>query len=123
MPDCHFFEFDLHGDSVELGGVFQRIEQLNNNIQLDVSCFFQILDRLLCVAKAEFRNELVDKLLAQLTKILGLPDLVGLMVGRGGLIKLIYKVKDNNAWQDKLDGYCQSLLQCFSPRFVKISNK
>ena len=27
LPDCHFLEFDLHGDVVELGGVFQLIEQ------------------------------------------------------------------------------------------------
>lgn len=119
LPDCHYLEFDLHGDSVELGGVFQIIEELDDNIQFDVSCFFQILDHLLCVTKAEFRNELVDKLLAQLTKILGLPCLIGLMVGRGGLIKLIYNVKDNNTWQEKSDDYCQSLLQYLSPRFVE----
>ena len=119
LPDCHFLEFDLHSNSVELGGVFQRIDQLDDHIQFDVSCFFQILDRIPCVTKAEFRNELAVKLLAQLTEILGLPDLLGLMVGRGGLIKLIYHIRDKNAWKVKSDDYCQSLLQYFTPRFVE----
>ena len=119
LPDCHYLEFDLNEDSVELGGVFQRIEQIDNNIQLDVSCLFQILDRLVGFTSAESRNALVDKLLVQLTKILGLPSLLGLMVGRGGLIKLIYNVQVNNSWQEKSNEYCQSLLQYFSPNFVE----
>ena len=32
LPDCHFLEFDLHSNSVELGGVFQRIDQLDDHI-------------------------------------------------------------------------------------------
>ena len=118
LPNCHFLEFDLLGDKVELGGIFQRIELLDNDIQLDASCLFQVLDRLPGFTKACFRNELVDEVLTQLTMILGVPSLLGLMVGRGGLIKLIYNGKDNNEWQEKSDDYCQTLLQYFSQHFV-----
>ena len=119
LPDCHFLEFDLLDNAVQLGGIFQRIEQLDDNIQLDVSYLFQILDRLPGFTRACFRNESVDKVLTQLTMIFGLPVLLGLMVGRGELIKLIYNSKDNNAWQEKSDYYCNLLLQYFSPEFVE----
>ena len=119
LPDCHFLEFDLNGDTVELGGIFQRVEQLDDNIQLDVSCFFEVLDRLPGFTRACSRHELVDLVLKQLTLILGFPVLLGLMVGRGKLIKLIYNGKYITAWQEKSDEHCQSLLQYFSPHFVE----
>ena len=118
LPDCHFLEFDLHGDTVELAGIFQRVDQLEENIQLDVSCFFDVLERLPGFTKACYRHELVDLVLKQLTLMLGFPALLGLMVGRGELIKLIYNGKNMNAWQEKSGDYCQSLLQHFSPHFV-----
>ena len=119
LPCDHFLEFDLHGDSVELGGIFQRIERLSGDNRLDDFYFFQILDRLPGFTRSEFRNELGNKPLAQLTKILGLPVQLGLMVGRGELIKLVYKAIDKNVWQEESENYCQSLLQYFSQSFVE----
>jgi len=119
LPDDHLLEFDLHFDSVELGGIFQRIERMGGDNQLDDFYFFQILDRLPGFTGSEFRNELAEKPLALLTKILGLPAQLGLMVGRGELIKLVYKPIDKNVWQEKSENYCQSLLQYFSQNFVE----
>ena len=119
LPDDHLLEFDLHGDSVELGGIFQRIERMGGGNQLDDFYFFQILDRFPGLTGSESRNELAEKPLALLTKILGLPAQLGLMVGRGELIKLVYKPIDKNVWQEESENYCQSLLQYFSKNFVE----
>ncbi len=119
LPYDHFLEFDLQGNSVELGGIFQRIEQIGDDNKFDDFYFFQILDRLPGLTGSEFRDELVDKHLAQLTKILGLPVQLGLMVGRGELIKLVYKSIDTTVWQEKSENYCQCLLQYFSQNFVE----
>ena len=119
LPYDHLLEFDLHGDSVELGGIFQRIERIGGDHQLDDFYFFQILDCLPEFTGSEFRNELVDKPLTQLTKVLGLPVQLGLMVGRGELIKLVYKAIDKNAWQEESENYCQHLLHYFSKSFVE----
>ena len=101
------------------GGIFQRIERIGGDNKFDDFYFFQILDRLPGSTGSEFRDELVDKHLEQLTKILGLPVQLGLMVGRGELIKLVYKSIDTTVWQEKSENYCHCLLQYFSQNFVE----
>ena len=109
LPDYHYLEFDFSESSTCLGGVFQRLDSLKNEV--NPGMLNEILDY--CLAFKEISNRTNDcqQMLKDIFDSLGCPFWIGLMIGRGDMIKLVFKSSVS------LENIQSSFWQWFSPDF------
>jgi len=89
LPDFHYLEFDVFENSIRLGGVFQRLDNLETEVPAQM--LNEILDYCLAVQGRSTRTNNYQKMMKDIFESLGCPYWIGLMIGRGEMVKLIFK--------------------------------
>ncbi len=89
LPDFHYLEFDFLKSSFRLSGIFQRLDCVESEVQPQM--LNEILDY--CVAFQEIPNRTSEcqQMFKDLFESLGCPYWIGLMIGRGDLVKLVFQ--------------------------------
>ncbi|KZR87642.1 hypothetical protein MITS9504_00064 [Synechococcus sp. MIT S9504] len=109
LPDYHYLEFDFLENSIRLGGVFQRLDSLKNEVPPQM--LNEILDYCLILQEKGNRTSECEQMLKDIFECLGCPFWIGLMIGRGDMIKLVFKSSVS------LENIQPSFLQWFSSDF------
>ena len=109
LPDYHYLEFDVLDNSIRLGGIFQRLDSHESELQPQI--MNEILDYCLVLLEMPERTNECQKMLKDLFESLGCLFWIGLMVGRGDMIKLVFQSSVS------LENIRPSFWQWFSPEF------
>ena len=89
LPDYHYLEFDCSENSICLGGIFQRLDRLDAIAHPKM--LNEILDYCLAFRDEPNRTTECQQMLKDVFESLGCPNWIGLMIGRGDMVKLIFK--------------------------------
>ena len=89
LPDFHYLEFDLLENSVCLGGIFQRLDSFETEVQPQI--LNEVLDYCLAFQEAPKRTNECQQMLQDIFESLGCPYWIGLMIGRENMVKLVFQ--------------------------------